>query len=80
MHLFITADWEFVSGGNFDSIGFSVLQDQPGELLTGDPAGKAAHLAAGVLREVELVVRNTGLQAAGLSEVWRHKHHANIFI
>lgn len=54
---------------DFQSIRFSVLQNQPWELPLGDPTGEAAHLAASVLREVELFTGNAGLQAAGLSQV-----------
>lgn len=54
---------------DFQSIRFSVLQNQPWELPSGDPAGEAAHLAACVLWEMELFTGNTGLQTAGISEV-----------
>lgn len=54
---------------DFQSIRFSVLQDQPRELPPGDSAGEPAHLATSVLREVELFTGNNGLQTARFSEV-----------
>lgn len=70
--------------GDFQSIRVSVLQDQPRELPPGDPAGKAARLAARVLREVEFFTGNAGVQAAGLPQVRAYNrvtaHRASLWI
>lgn len=70
--------------GDFQSIRVSVLQDQPGELPPGDPAGEAARLAARVLREVELFTGNAGVQATGLPQVRTYNritaHRASLWI